>query len=136
MINIPKDIIDPFYRYQRPKIIIENLKLGIKISNVKEVAKAIELSDKSIMKYFQKKNGCKAKNNVLFNKLLNDTNLDHQLEELIAKLICNVCKNPEYEFYSEKKNSFIKCKACGNEDELNEELCKILSFELESKPKK
>ena len=88
------------------------------------------------MKYFQKKNGCKAKNNVLFNKLLNDTNLDHQLEELIAKLICNVCKNPEYEFYSEKKKSFIKCKACGNEDELNEELCKILYFELESKPKK
>ena len=39
-------------------------------------------------------------------------------------------------FIQKKKKSFIKCKACGNEDELNEELCKILSFELESKPKK
>lgn len=136
MINIPKDIIDPFYRYQRPKVIIEKAKLGVRFLNINDVAKAIELSDKSIMKFLQKKNGCKAKNDVLFNKTITESILDDQVEELINKLICQVCKNPEFEIYSEKKKGFIKCKACGNEIELESELCKILSSDLESKPKK
>ena len=136
MINIPKHIIDPFYRYQRPKVIIEKAKLGIRFLNINEIAKAIELSDKSIMKFLQKKNGCKAKNNILFSKTITDNILDDQLEELLNKLICKLCNNPEFEIYSEKEKNFIKCKACGNEDELNEELAKIMSYELESKPSK
>ena len=49
MINIPKNIIDPFYRYQRQEIKISSLKLGIKIDNLDDVSKAIYLNPKTIM---------------------------------------------------------------------------------------
>lgn len=136
MINIPRDINDPFYRYQRPKISAEPAKLGIKLMNLKDVGKSLELSDKSLMKFFQKKNGCKSKNDILFNKNLKCSDLEDQIEELINLLICKKCNNPEFTLYSEKKKSFIKCKACGNDVELKEDLKKILAYDLESKPSK
>ena len=135
MINIPRDIIDPFYRYQRQKAITQLSKQSIRIVNVNEIAKAIYLTDKTLMKFFQKKNGCKAKADILFNKNLKSEDIENQIEELISMLICKICKNPEFEVYSEKKKAFNKCKACGNEIQLDEELKKILSYELESKSK-
>ena len=34
MTNIPKDIVDPFYRYQREQVKISPQRLGIKIDNL------------------------------------------------------------------------------------------------------
>lgn len=34
MINIPKIVNDPFYRYQRSCVITDNKKLGVKICNL------------------------------------------------------------------------------------------------------
>ena len=131
MINIPKHIEDPFYRYQRPKINLENAKLGVKILNLKEISNALYLTDKTLMKFFQKKNGCKSKQDILFKKKMTSDEIDDQLEELINLLLCNICNNPEFDIYPEKKKAFIKCKACGNENELEGDIKKLLIHEIE-----
>lgn len=127
MINIPKSVIDPFYRYQRDEIKICNQKLGILIDNLDIIAKSIYLNPKTIMKYFQKKTGCKAKDNILYNKNITKNELDDILEDLILIIICDKCNNPEISFTKEKKNKLFKsCAACGNNIETNDDLKKFL----------
>ena len=48
MINIPQNVNDPFYRYQREKIKLSNQKLGFKIDNLELIGKAIYLNPKTI----------------------------------------------------------------------------------------
>ena len=107
MINIPKDVSDPFYRYQRETIKISNQKLGIKIDNIENIAKAIYLNPKTIMKFYQKQLGCQSKNDILYNKTVSEKNLDDTLEILIKDIICQKCSNPEIKF-SKKKKKLIK----------------------------
>jgi translation initiation factor 5 len=106
-------------------------KLGVKISNLNTLAKAIYLKPNTIMKFWQKKVGCQSKKDILYNKSITSTDLDDLLEELIELLLCTVCSNPEFEVYKEKKNLFIKCQACGSSRNLksNEDLMKILLTE-------
>jgi len=131
MLNIPQTVIDPFYRYQRQCVITEPQKLGVKISNLNTLAKAIYLKPNTIMKFWQKKVGCQSKKDILYNKNITNTDLDDLLEELIELLLCTVCSNPEFEVYKEKKNIFIKCQACGSSRDIknNEDLMKILLTE-------
>ena len=127
MTNIPKDIVDPFYRYQREQVKISPQRLGIKIDNLESIGKAIYLNPKTIMKYFQKKTGCKAKDNILYNKNITKNELDDILEDLILIIICDKCNNPEISFTKEKKNKLFKsCAACGNNIEINDDLKKFL----------
>lgn len=120
MINIPKDIIDPFYRYQRQEIKISNQKLGIKIDNLDSVSKAIYLNPKTIMKYYQKSFGCQSKDDILYNKKITSNSLDDTLEILIKKLICSKCNNPEIKFSKNKKKIEKSCNACGESIEITD----------------
>lgn len=126
MINIPKSITDPFYRYRREEIKISNQKLGIYIDNLDEIANSIYINPKTIMKYFQKKTGSKSKDNILYNKNITKNELDNILEELINIIICNKCNNPEIKFNKEKKKLFKSCAACGNTIEILDDLKKML----------
>lgn len=129
MINIPKTITDPFYRYQRQKVKIESLKMGNRITNLSLLSNSIYLKPNTIMKYFQKKIGCLSKEDILYNKNITATDLDNLLEELILLLLCNKCNNPEIAISKEKKLFFIKCNACGNIKEFKHDLKNLLSGE-------
>ena len=126
MINIPKHINDPFYRYQRDEIKISDQKLGIYIDNLDIIAKSIYLNPKTIMKLFQKKTGSKAKDNILFNKNITKNELDNILEDLIINIICNKCNNPEISFSKDKKKLFKSCAACGNTIQIEDDDLKKL----------
>tara|TARA_B100000902_G_C27305829_1_gene915424 strand:+ start:1110 stop:1502 length:393 start_codon:yes stop_codon:yes gene_type:complete len=126
MINIPKSITDPFYRYRREEIKISNQKLGIYIDNLDEIANSIYINPKTIMKYIQKKTGSKSKDNILYNKNITKNELDNILEELINIIICNKCNNPEIKFNKEKKKLFKSCAACGNTIEILDDFKKML----------
>ena len=106
-VNIPKTINDPFYRYQRDIIKIENVKLGIKIVNLDLICKQSYLDENTVLKYIKKKLGCNVKNNIIY---LNDVNIKQKLEDILEELIlnnlCFKCNNPEV------VNK--KCQACGN----------------------
>ena len=81
------------------------------------------------MKFWKKKLGCPSKKDILYNKKVSNIDLDNLLEELIVLLLCQICANPEIEIYKGKKKIFIKCKACGNERNVDDNLKKILLTE-------
>jgi len=126
MINIPKEVQDPFYRYQREQIKISSQRLGIKIDNLEAVSKAIYLSPKTIMKYYQKYYGCQSKNDILYNKSVSNNQLDETLEVLIKNLICQKCNNPEIKFSKKKKKIEKSCNACGDNVEITDDDLKKL----------
>ncbi len=126
MMNIPKDIVDPFYRYQREQVKISPQRLGIKIDNLESIGKAISLNPKTIMKYFQKFFGCQSKNDILYNKSVSKNVLDDALELLIKSIICNTCNNPEIKFSKKKKKINISCQACGHDIEIDDDNLKKL----------
>ena len=126
MINIPKDVEDPFYRYQREQIKISNQRLGIKIDNLEDISKAIYLNPKTIMKYYQKHFGCQSKNDILYNKAVSSNDLDDALEILIKDLICEKCSNPEIKFSKKKKKIEKSCNACGDNIEITDDNLKKL----------
>ena len=42
-VNIPQSVVDPFYRYQRPKISLTNQRLSQQVDNLEIIAKSIYL---------------------------------------------------------------------------------------------
>ena len=130
MINIPKTIDDPFYRYQREEIKISSQKIGIRIDNLDIISKSIYLKPKTVIKHLQKKLGCQSKNDILYNKNTNAIELEKLLEELITDIICSSCNNPEIKIYKEKKRLLKKCNACGGSSMIEESLQKILLHEI------
>ena len=129
MINIPKSVKDPFYRYKREIVNIESQKIGYKIKNIDVIAESLNLKPGTLMKFWQKKLGCQSKKDIIFHKSLNYNTLDDLLEGLIGLLICPACKNPEMKINKVKKDIFIKCLACGNERKCEEGLKKLLISE-------
>lgn len=124
--NIPKNIPDPFYRYKREKVKLNEDKLGTKITNLNNIAKSINLKSKTVITYIQKKLGCNSKNDILYKKILDVNKIDNIIEELILNIICKKCKNPEIDFIKNKKIINKKCKACGYEIEVDDNLKKFL----------
>lgn len=124
--NIPKNISDPFYRYKREKVKLNEDKLGTKITNLNNISKSINLKSKTIITYIQKKVGCNSKNDILYKKPLNENIIDDIVEELIVNIICGKCHIPEIEFIKNKKQIKKKCKACGYEIEVDDDFKKYL----------
>lgn len=124
--NIPKNILDPFYRYKREKTKLFEEKIGTKIINLDNISKSINLKPKTVISFIQKKLGCNSKNETLFKKSLNADEIDDIIEELILNIICSKCKNPEIDFLKNKKKIKKKCRACGFEIEIEDNLKKYL----------
>jgi translation initiation factor 5 len=129
MINVPRNIDDMSYRYQRPMITLESQRLGVRLSNIVEVSSAIFLKPKTVMKFLQKKLGCQSKNDILYNKTVSVDDLEDILEQLIEHVICVECRNPEVVIVKQKKKVMLQCQACGNESTVGNEIKKILSNE-------
>lgn len=136
MINIPKTVNDPFYRYRRPIIEIEKQKNGSKVKNLNALAKSMYLEDSTIIRFLQKKLGCQSKEDILLKKDVNVDKLDNLFEELVLLLICIECNNPEMQVCKENQDTSIKCLACGNSRVIDSSLSKLLIDEIDQSKKK
>jgi len=126
-VNIPKSADDLFYRYKRPKIAVTQIKQGIQITNIDDIAKALDRHYTEITKYIQsqmklniitKKQGNK---NILYLKNNNNIDIDDIIESYIELFVlCKICKNPETIYISEKKNIFLECRACGEKSSIQQ----------------
>ena len=111
-VNIPNDIVDPFYRYTRQIIQLEKLnKMNgiIQINNLDIIAKQLGRDPLVIIQFFRKKLGVaiNKKNQIRSTKITVDI-LEDLLEIFIKKhVLCKQCNNPETDSLT-----FI-CKACG-----------------------
>jgi translation initiation factor 5 len=121
MITIPSGIKDPSYRYKMPKMVLqqESRGNGIKtnIFNVEDVAAALRVPSKAIMKYVCAELGANMEQtSIVKGKHTYDTLLTI-LDKFIGKYVCcKNCKYPELIRYLEGKSDLrSKCNACGTQ---------------------
>ena len=128
--TIPEGIEDPFYRYWREEIAIENSKSKIELKNIETIMEILNRDLKEFEFYLKKhlKRSLKIVTSGE-SKLIEIPNksskvLDFNLENLLEKYICEyvICdkdKNPET--YIEISDKIIKkCKSCGNAQDITD----------------
>lgn len=113
LVNIPRDVIDPFYRYRRPmvKLGVLNSKGGVAVLvNIALIAKSLNRKIDEIKSFLQKNLKCaiQIKNDELHIRCQVTVQiLEDLLEIYIHKFVlCRTCGNPE------THNNH--CNACGN----------------------
>jgi len=150
MENIPKDCVDPFYRYKRRRILIEKQKNCTLITNIDQVAKDLRRSPGHLAKFFsfhlfgsrvsfvnEIKNG--RENMVIKYKGNEGQDFEALLEDFIAKFVlCEVCANPETDFNITKKTLELHCRACGGKTVPTQDnpFCKFIVQEYIGQSKK
>lgn len=122
-VNVNRAVADPFYRYKMPKLSakVEGKGNGIKtvISNMSEIAKALERPPMYPTKYFGCELGAQTNFDVKNERYIvngeHDANkLQDILDGFIKKFVlCKSCENPETQLFVRKNNIKSKCKACG-----------------------
>lgn len=117
-VNIPKSNFDPFYRYRRPKIVIENRKgNNIAIVNISEIGKSLNRDPSTLAKVFSKelatRAGWSSKEKIIMMKgKFTVDQLEAVLEEHIEnQILCQECFNPETIL---SPDGTIRCQACGH----------------------
>jgi len=126
-VNIPRDNMDPCYRYKMHliKVKVEGKGKMVKtvLENIDEVAKDLEVPTEYITKFFayelsvqyQMKN----KKHTL-GSARNAEDLMGILDVFIEKLIlCGTCNYPETVLCISKNQLALRCKACGNKTIVN-----------------
>lgn len=109
---------DEFYRYKMPLFTIKIESKKTIITNMKNVAKAIDCPPLTILKYFGSKIGSQAtfdsKNDKFYLRGVHSkTKLQDLLNDFIRKyVLCAQCNNPETSF----KGNSLTCTACGFTD--------------------
>lgn len=116
MINIPRSMIDPFYRYQRQQLDIKYLpKCGgeTHIKNLSIIAKEIYTPIKILIRMLKKRLNVginEKKDIVILRGQHTKDDLENHIEYIIENyILCKQCKNPEYKIEHNKKI----CLACG-----------------------
>lgn len=117
-VNIPQSCDDPFYRYKRPLLVVEQLRRGggtTVLKNAAAVAKAIYRSDSDLRALYQQCYKCtvQLKNGeVIIHKLVDAADCEEQLERYIEReVLCPRCRNPET---VSSEGSARQCQACGH----------------------
>jgi translation initiation factor 5 len=125
MINIRRDVQDPFYRYKMPKLMIkiEGKGNGIKtvIPNMSDIAKSLNRPPSYPAKYFGSELGAQ----VILNEkdsryIVNGAHQDEKLQSLLDVFIdkfvlCGACKNPETFMIVKNDKITLDCLACGQQ---------------------
>ena len=125
MINIRRDVRDPFYRYKMPRLVskIEGRGNGIKsvIDNADEIGRALNRLPSYITKYFAFELGTLCIINdrdsrYIVNGAHDAEKLQGILDGFINKFVlCQACENPETDLVVEKDGNVLRaCKACGH----------------------
>ena len=148
LINIRRDVKDPFYRYKMPRISskIEGKGNGIKtlITNMSDVAKALARPPTIVTKYFGGEFGsivhCDDKAlRYVVNGVHEGEKLQTTLDSFISKFVlCGECDNPETDLIVENANArdamiWKQCKACGQRTKVDM-THKLIPFILKNPP--
>jgi translation initiation factor 2 beta subunit (eIF-2beta)/eIF-5 len=117
-VNIPKSNFDPFYRYRRPRIFIENRKGNTTaIVNIFEIGKSLNRDPQIFAKIFSKELGTRAswsskEKIIVVNGKFTVDQLESVLEGYIEnQIMCQECSNPETII---SPDGTISCQACGH----------------------
>lgn len=130
LINIRRDVQDPFYRYKMPRIQskIEGKGNGIKtvVPNMSDIAKALSRPPMFVTKYFGFELGAQTSINdstdrYIVNGAHDALKLQESLDGFIKNFVlCGECKNPETDIVILKDGHVYRnCKACGKQTEIN-----------------
>ncbi len=147
MINIRRDVQDPYYRYKMPRLQskIEGKGNGIKtvVPNLVEIGKSLARPPSYITKFFGAELGalstCDEKAaKYIVNGAHDAEKLQCLLDVFIAKFVlCPSCENPETILSASKKDGTIyrSCQACGNKSTVDM-LHKLVTFIRANPPPK
>jgi len=145
LINVRRDVSDPFYRYKMERIQtkIEGKGNGIKtvVVNLPSVAQSLARPGAHVIKYFGFELG--AQTNIdpkddrwIINGAHDSQKLQEHLDGFINKFVlCKKCKNPETIVNVKDGRIHLDCKACGELSEVDLRL-KLSGFILKNQPKK
>ena len=116
LVSIPQSQKDPHWVWKRPKIKCERVSRCMKqftsVSNISEVAQALNVGEKGLLCYFASECGVMylSKSHLLFSSIESET-LDDILEKFIEKyIVCIKCKNPMCKISSRRMHV---CECCG-----------------------
>lgn len=147
MINVRRDVQDPFYRYKMPRIQskIEGKGNGIKtvIPNLPEVGKALGRPPAYIIKFFGAEVGALSTvdergQKYIVNGVHDAEKLQTLLDGFIGKFVlCAACENPETHLSVSKKDGTVYrlCQACGHRSTVDM-LHKLVTFIRANPPPK
>jgi len=145
LVNVRRDVSDPFYRYkmERLQTKIEGKGNGIKtvVVNLSGVALSLARPGSYLIKYFGFELG--AQTNIdppddrwIINGAHESGKLQELLDGFISKFVlCKKCKNPETDVQIKDGRIMLDCKACGQRTEVDLRL-KLSGFILKNVPKK
>lgn len=121
LINISglEDNNDPFYRYKRDLITIQNQKTKTAITNLDKISTDLSREPKMIIDYFKKKLGVSftsKKGQYITPKIFTVNELEKCLREYTQDFVlCSVCSLPETDLsIDDNGNLQSKCKCCSN----------------------
>ena len=140
MINIRRDVQDPFYRYKMPKIQskIEGKGNGIKtlIPNLRDIARCLHRPPAYVTKFFGYELGAQTKidtqkDRYIVNGSHDSQKLQSTLDGFIGRFVlCADCMNPETDLQVTAGSGDIvrNCKACGARTgvEMRHKLCAFI----------
>jgi translation initiation factor 5 len=145
LVNVRRDVSDPFYRYkmERLQTKIEGKGNGIKtvITNLTSVAQSLARPGSYLIKYFGFELGAQtnldpADDRWIINGAHESIKLQELLDGFINKFVlCKKCKNPETDVHIKDGRIMLDCKACGQRSEVDLRL-KLSGFMLKNVPKK
>jgi translation initiation factor 5 len=145
LVNVRRDVSDPFYRYkmERLQTKIEGKGNGIKtvVVNLTSVAQSLARPGSYLIKYFGFELGAQtnldpADDRWIINGAHEANKLQELLDGFISKFVlCKKCKNPETDVHIKDGRIMLDCKACGQRSEVDLRL-KLSGFMLKNVPKK
>lgn len=144
ILQIRRDVADPFYRYKMERLQskIEGKGNGIKtvIPNLPSVAYSLARPPSYIIKYFGFELGAQTNTNPkderwIINGAHQSDKLQDSLDGFINRFVlCKDCKNPETEFVIKDGRISLDCKACGQRTTVDIRH-KLSGFILKNEPK-
>lgn len=144
VLQIRRDVTDPFYRYKMERLVskIEGKGNGIKtvIANLPSVAQSLERPPAYVIKYFGFELGAQTSTSPrddrwIINGAHQADKLQDSLDGFIAKFVlCKSCKNPETTINVKDGRILLDCKACGQRTQVDIRH-KLSGFILKNEPK-
>jgi translation initiation factor 5 len=111
------------------------------VSNLTEIARALNRREEEILKFISYEAGTQTKvknDKMTINKAMMPNDLQNIIYDYIERFVlCSDCDNPEtyYKFKLKKDRVYRKCKACGGKNRIkNEKLNKYLLKKEENRP--
>lgn len=110
------NVKDPFYRYTRPVSVVTHKSGKTTITNLLEIAKALQTNSLYILHYIKLKKSVAVTSSGDIKSVIHQKDIEELINEFIDKyILCSKCNLPETIIKStDKKKLYFCCNACGN----------------------